>query len=95
MSLRDRVGINLKWEGKGIDEKGIDIATGNVIVQIDPKYFRPTEVELLIGDPSKAQKELGWKHKYELTDLVNEMIDADVKKQPGLERDDFFSEKVW
>ncbi|MBL4652958.1 MAG: GDP-mannose 4,6-dehydratase [Flavobacteriales bacterium] len=75
----DRVGVKLKWEGTGVDEKGINVATGKVVVEIDPKYFRPTEVELLIGDPSKAQKELGWKHKYELIDLVNEMIDADVK----------------
>jgi GDPmannose 4,6-dehydratase len=75
----DRVGVKLKWEGTGVDEKGIDTATGEVVVEVDAKYFRPTEVELLIGDPSKAQKELGWKHKYELTDLVNEMIDADVK----------------
>lgn len=75
----DRVGVKLKWEGTGVDEKGIDVATGKVVVEVDPKYFRPTEVELLIGDPTKAQTELGWKHKYELTDLVNEMIDADVK----------------
>lgn len=74
-----RVGVKLKWEGTGVDEIGIDIATGKVVVEVDPKYFRPTEVDLLIGNPSKAQRELGWKHKYELTDLVNEMIDADVK----------------
>lgn len=74
----DRVGVKLRWEGKGIDEKGIDIETGKVLVQVDPKYFRPTEVELLIGNPTKAQVELGWKHKYELIDLVNEMVDEDV-----------------
>lgn len=74
-----KVGIQLRWEGKGVDEKGIDFITGNILVEVDPKYFRPTEVELLIGDPSKAKRELGWKHKYELTDLVNEMVDADLK----------------
>jgi len=86
----DRVGVKLKWEGTGVDEKGIDTATGNVVVEVDPKYFRPTEVELLIGDPTKAQKELGWKHKYELTDLVNEMIDADVKT---FKREQFLKEQ--
>ena len=86
----DRVGVKLKWEGAGVEEKGIDIATGKVVVEVDPKYFRPTEVELLIGDPSKAQKELGWKHKYELIDLVNEMIDADVKT---FKREQFLKEQ--
>lgn len=74
----DRVGVKLRWEGEGVDEKGIDIETGNVLVEVDPKYFRPTEVDLLIGDPTKAKKELGWEHKYELIDLVNEMVDQDV-----------------
>lgn len=86
----DRVGVKLKWEGTGVEEKGIDIATGKVVVEVDPKYFRPTEVELLIGEPSKAQKELGWKHKYELIDLVNEMIDADVKT---FKREQFLKEQ--
>jgi GDPmannose 4,6-dehydratase len=85
-----RVGVKLKWEGIGVEEKGIDVATGKIVVEVDPKYFRPTEVELLIGDPSKAQKELGWKHKYELTDLVNEMIDADVK---AFKREQFLKEQ--
>lgn len=75
----DRVGIKLRWEGNGVDEKGIDIETGKVLVEVDPKYFRPTEVDLLIGDPTKAKTELGWKHKYELIDLVNEMVDEDVR----------------
>ncbi len=74
-----RVGITLRWEGEGVNEKGIDIETGSVLVEVDPKYFRPTEVDLLIGDPTKAQQELGWKHNYELVDLVHEMVDEDVK----------------
>lgn len=74
----DRVGVKLRWEGEGVNEKGIDVETGNVLVEVDPKYFRPTEVDLLIGDPTKAKKELGWEHKYELIDLVNEMVDQDV-----------------
>jgi len=73
------VGITLKWEGKGVDEKGIDVATGNLIVEIDPRYFRPTEVELLIGDASKAKKDLGWEPKYTLEQLVKEMVESDVK----------------
>jgi GDPmannose 4,6-dehydratase len=73
------VGITLKWEGKGIDEKGTDRATGKVVVEIDPKYFRPTEVELLIGDASKAKRELGWVPKYTLEQLVKEMVVSDVK----------------
>jgi GDP-mannose 4,6-dehydratase len=53
-------GINIRWEGKGIDEKGIDVATGKVLVEVDPKYFRPAEVEQLLGDPTKAKTLLGW-----------------------------------
>ena len=52
--------IELEWKGKGVDEKGIDKATGRVLVEIDPKYFRPTEVEQLLGDPTKARTLLGW-----------------------------------
>ena len=73
------VGITLKWEGKGVDEKGINTATGKTVVEIDPKYFRPTEVELLIGDASKAKKNLGWVPKHTLEQLVKEMVASDVK----------------
>ena len=73
------LGIELKWEGKGADEQGIDIATGTVRVKVDPKYFRPTEVDLLIGDPSKALKLLGWKHTTSFAQLVKEMVQEDLK----------------
>lgn len=73
------VGISLNWEGKGVDEKGFDAATGKVVVEVDPRYFRPTEVELLIGDSSKAKKNLGWVPKYTLEELVKEMVASDVK----------------
>ncbi|MCB0761483.1 MAG: GDP-mannose 4,6-dehydratase [Flavobacteriales bacterium] len=73
------VGIALDWTGKGVDEKGINKATGEVIVEVDPRYFRPTEVDLLVGDPSKAYKELGWKHRHTLQDLVSEMVKSDVE----------------
>jgi len=72
------IGIELRWEGKNEHEKGIDKATGKIIVEVDPRYFRPTEVELLIGDPGKAYKDLGWKHKYTLEELVSEMVQADI-----------------
>jgi len=72
------VDIQIKWQGEGVNEKGINAATDEVLVEVDPKYFRPTEVELLIGDPTKAQTELGWKHKYDLKALVTEMVKQDV-----------------
>lgn len=73
------VGITITWTGKGVDEKGINKATGAVIVEVDPRYFRPTEVELLIGDASKAKKDFGWEPKYTLEQLVSEMVISDVK----------------
>lgn len=74
------VGISLKWEGTAEDEKGINTTTNEVVVEVDPKYYRPTEVELLIGDPSKAHKELGWKHEYDLEALVKEMVASDLEQ---------------
>ena len=70
------LGMELRWEGKGLDEKALD-RDGNVVVAVDPAYFRPTEVENLLGDPSKAARELGWAPKTKFEDLVKEMIDAD------------------
>jgi len=70
--------INLEWKGKGVNEKGIDKKTGNTIIEIDPRYFRPTEVNLLLGDASKAHKVLGWKAKTKFKELVKIMIDADI-----------------
>lgn len=72
------IGIKMKWIGSGITEKGIDDATGKILVEIDEKYFRPTEVELLIGDASKAKNTLGWKHTVELPELVSEMVKSDI-----------------
>ncbi len=70
--------INLSWKGEGINETGID-QDGNEIIKIDPKYYRPTEVDSLLGDPSKAREELGWKSRYSFEELVSEMIDADME----------------
>jgi GDPmannose 4,6-dehydratase len=72
-------GIQVKWEGKGIDEKGIDIATNKVVIEVDAKYFRPTEVDLLIGDASKAKNELGWVPKHTFYDLVKIMVKSDIE----------------
>ncbi len=74
------VGIDLEWKGTGVDEKGIDKNTGKTIVEVDPKYFRPTEVDLLLGDSSKARKELGWEPKYDLAMMVKEMVEEDMKE---------------
>ena len=73
------VGRKITWRGKGVDEEGLDDATGDVLVKIDPRYFRPTEVELLLGDPSKARKVLGWKHEITFPNLVKEMVASDLK----------------
>lgn len=74
------VGIQLRWEGKGIDEKGIDMITGKVLVEVDPKYFRPAEVEQLLGDPSKAKTLLGWNPtKTPFEELVRLMVAHDMK----------------
>jgi GDPmannose 4,6-dehydratase len=72
-------GITIAWEGEGISEKGIDRATGKVLVEVDPKYFRPTEVDLLVGDGSYAQKKLGWSPKTTFKELVELMVRADLE----------------
>ncbi|MBI3135810.1 MAG: GDP-mannose 4,6-dehydratase [Bacteroidetes bacterium] len=82
-------GIEIRWEGSGVDEKGYNKKTNEILVEVDPKYFRPTEVELLLGDPSKAKRELGWKNTYTFDALVKEMVQADIKL---FERDKYLSE---
>lgn len=73
------LGITVEWKGTGVDEKGIDSATGKIIVEIDPRYFRPTEVDLLVGDASKAKRKLGWEPKYTVEQLCKEMVQSDLK----------------
>lgn len=74
-------GIELRWEGEGVDEKGIDVATGKVLVEVDPKYFRPAEVEQLLGDPTKARTLLGWNpRKTSFEELVSIMVRHDMEK---------------
>ena len=73
------VGITLEWKGHGVEEKGFDSRTGEMIVAVDPRYFRPTEVDLLIGDPTKARHKLGWTHKVSPRELAREMVQEDLK----------------
>jgi GDPmannose 4,6-dehydratase len=72
------VGREIVWSGTGVSEQGHDARTGQLLVAVDPAYFRPTEVDLLLGDPGKAHRELGWKHVSTLQDLVREMVAADL-----------------
>jgi GDPmannose 4,6-dehydratase len=72
------VDIAIEWEGEGVNEKGKDKANGKVLIEVDPKYFRPTEVDLLIGDATKAKNELGWQPKHDLQSLVKDMMQADM-----------------
>ena len=78
------VGIEIEWKGTGVDEKGYDKATGRLLVDVNPRYFRPAEVELLWGDCSKAEKELGWERKVNFRQLVAMMVDADMKEIAGV-----------
>lgn len=87
------VGIDLKWQGTGVDEKGIDKKTGKVLVDVNPKYFRPAEVELLWGDCTKAEKELGWKRKVSFKGLVSMMVDSDMKEIAGIGSEEFKASK--
>jgi GDPmannose 4,6-dehydratase len=73
------VDIDIDWSGEGREEKGRDRASGRILVEIDPRYFRPTEVDLLIGDPGKAHQKLGWRHTTTLDEMVTEMVASDLK----------------
>jgi GDPmannose 4,6-dehydratase len=72
------VGRRIEWRGTGVDEIGVDAKSGKTLVAIDPRYFRPTEVEQLLGDPTKAHKRLGWRHKTTFKELVSEMVKSDL-----------------
>jgi GDPmannose 4,6-dehydratase len=74
------VGVSIEWTGEGVNEKGTDKATGEVIVEVDPKYFRPTEVDLLIGDATKAKEILGWEPKRTVEELCSDMVRADLER---------------
>ena len=72
-------GRRIAWQGTGVDEVGIDAASNKVLIEVDPRYFRPTEVDRLIGDARKAREVLGWRHRVEFRDLVREMVEADMR----------------
>jgi GDPmannose 4,6-dehydratase len=82
----NHVGRRIEWHGAGVKETGIDAKSGQILVEIDPRYFRPTEVDLLLGDPKKAHQKLGWRHKTSFADLVRGMVDGD-RKQVRLEKE--------
>jgi GDPmannose 4,6-dehydratase len=84
------LGISLSWQGKGLDEIGIEEKSGKIIVRIDPRYFRPTEVETLLGDPAKAKEQLGWEPKISFAEMVQEMVVEDLKMA---ERDQMIRQK--
>lgn len=77
------VGIDIGWKGSGLEEKGYDKATGKILVDVNPRYFRPTEVELLLGDPTKAEQQLGWRRKVDLKGLIRMMVASDFKNITG------------
>ena len=93
----EHLGKKIRWEGKGVEEKGYDSETDKLIVAVDSRYFRPTEVETLLGDPSKAKEKLGWEPKISLEQMVKEMMDHDINiakrdalvKEHGFEAPDF------
>ncbi|MDY4545004.1 MAG: GDP-mannose 4,6-dehydratase [Bacilli bacterium] len=87
------VGVDIEWQGTGVDEKGIDKATGKVLVDVNPRYFRPAEVELLWGNSTKAEKELGWKRKVSFKGLVSMMVDSDMKEIAGIGSKEFRASK--
>lgn len=84
-------GIEIEWKGTGVDEKGYDKTTGKMLVDVNPKYFRPAEVELLWGDATKAETELGWHRKVDFLQLVKMMVDSDMKEIVGISTEDFLS----
>ena len=73
------VGIELEWRGDGVDERGVDKSSGRTIIEVDARYFRPTEVDLLLGDPSKAHERLGWRHETSVDEIAAEMVREDLK----------------
>ena len=70
--------MKIQWQGEGVDEVGIDTATGRRVVHVDPRYFRPTEVETLLGDATKAREKLGWSAEVSFSELVAEMVESDL-----------------
>ncbi len=85
----EELGIEIRWEGKGVDEKGYDAKSGKLLVDVNPEFYRPAEVEFLWGDSTKAEKELGWKRKVDFKGLVSMMMDADMKEIAGVSCEEY------
>ena len=83
------VGIDIEWKGKGVGEKGYDTKTGRMLVDVNPRYFRPAEVEFLWGDSTKAEKVLGWKRKVDFPHLVSMMVDSDMRAIAGMSSEEY------
>ena len=77
--MRKRTSCSIIWKGDGLNEQGIDNESGSIVVKIDPRYYRPTEVDNLLGDPTKAKKELNWQHTITFKDMISEMVQEDIK----------------
>lgn len=87
------VGIHIEWKGSGVEERGYDINTGKILIDINPRYFRPAEVDLLHGDCSKAEKILNWKRKVSFRELISMMIDSDMKEIAGISTSEYLIKK--
>ncbi|MCB7319571.1 GDP-mannose 4,6-dehydratase [Lacrimispora sp. 210928-DFI.3.58] len=85
----EELGIRIRWEGTGVEEKGYDEETGRLLVDVNPEFYRPAEVEYLWGNPAKAEKELGWKRKVDFKQLVAMMMDADLRKIAGMSCEEY------
>ena len=85
----EQLGITIRWEGTGVDEKGYDTATGRLLVDVNPEFYRPAEVEFLWGDCTKAEKTLGWKRDVDFKGLVAMMMDADMKEIAGMSCEEY------
>jgi len=81
------LGIKIRWQGDGLQEEGINVQNGRTVVKVDSGYFRPAEVELLLGNPTKAERILGWKRKVDFDSLVKEMVEADLQAAKSLVED--------
>jgi GDPmannose 4,6-dehydratase len=73
------VGVDIRWQGTGLEERGVDVHSGKTLVEVDPRYFRPTEVDTLLGDPSRAREKLGWQAATSMESMVAEMVREDLK----------------
>ena len=85
----EELGITVRWEGSGVDEKGYDAQTGKLLVDVNPEFYRPAEVEFLWGNSAKAEKELGWKRNVDFKGLVAMMMDADMKEIAGMSCEEY------